>query len=208
VLYEKQLFHFHEGILHPRALRRFLMKDFLTTGDIARMCDIPYFAALYWVKEGKIKSQRTPGGHYRIKRTDFVAFLDEYNYPVPPKLRVFRKKRILIVDDEPEKIKRMLALSNGVYETCYAKNGFFAAWEIMEFSPDIVILDTNLMDANCIEVIKSIKTNPETRTIRILIKTNDKENMIGFLQAGADDCLQKSSNVKELQKRVLSLLEV
>jgi len=187
--------------------RRVKVKEFLTTGDVAKMCDIPYNTAYHWVKTGKIKSERTPGGHFRIKTTDFVVFLEEYNFPIPDELSLFRKKRVLIVDDEPERIRRILAKSNGVCEMCSVKNGFFAAWEIMEFSPHLVILDANICQADSLEVCKRIKTNPKTRAIKILIKTTEKENIIGFLQAGADDCLQNPSNMRELQKRVWALLQ-
>lgn len=40
-----------------------------------------------WVKEGKLKAFRTPGGHRRITVGDFIAFLEAYEMPVPQKLR-------------------------------------------------------------------------------------------------------------------------
>jgi len=39
-----------------------------------------------WVKEGRIKAFRTPGGHRRIKVGDFTAFLTEHDMPIPEAL--------------------------------------------------------------------------------------------------------------------------
>ena len=39
-----------------------------------------------WVKEGRIKAFRTPGGHRRITVADLIAFLEEHKMPVPETL--------------------------------------------------------------------------------------------------------------------------
>lgn len=39
-----------------------------------------------WVKEGRIKAFRTPGGHRRITVGDFVDFLQAHEMPVPKTL--------------------------------------------------------------------------------------------------------------------------
>ena len=53
----------------------------LTTGDVARQCYVSNAAVLKWIKSRKLKAYRTPGGHYRIKRADFIAFLDDHGMP-------------------------------------------------------------------------------------------------------------------------------
>jgi len=186
-------------------------KEFLTTGDVARWCKIPYITALSWVKAGKIKSRRTPGGHYRITRSDFVEFLEKYEFPIPDELRGWRKKRVLIVDDEPaivDMVENMLQMTEGIYETATASNGFDAALAVVEFEPDLVILDINMPGLNGIQVCKRIRTNPKTTHIKILgITATEQESIERLLNAGADDCLQKPLNMMELQGRVQTLLQ-
>jgi len=53
----------------------------LTTGEVARHLYVSNGAVLKWIKSGKLKAYRTPGGHYRIKRRDFAAFLDKHGMP-------------------------------------------------------------------------------------------------------------------------------
>jgi excisionase family DNA binding protein len=180
------------------------MNDCLTTGDVARICDIPYITAYHWVKSGKIKSQRTPGGHYRIKRCDFVQFLEGCGFPIDDDLRQWRRKRILIISTEPDKIERMLPLASAVYEIASASDGFSAAWEITTFSPDLVLLDGLMPDG--ISICKHIKTNSKWHNIHILVTSSAAEKRIRFLQAGAEDCLPEPLTQPELLKRVQSLL--
>ena len=187
-------------------------KEFFTTGDVARWCKIPYITALSWIKSDKIKSRRTPGGHYRITRSDFVEFLEKYDFSIPDELRGWRKKRILIVDDEPmivDVIEKMLQVTEGIYETDTASNGFDAALTVIEFEPDLIILDINMPGLDGIEVCRRIKTNPKTMHIKILgITAMEPESINQLLQVGADGCLQKPLDIGELQKRVHTLFQM
>ena len=49
------------------------MRQFLTTGQAAALCSVTPDAVLKWIKSGKIPANRTPGGHYRIRRGDLLA---------------------------------------------------------------------------------------------------------------------------------------
>jgi len=44
-----------------------------------------------WVKEDRITAFRTPGGHRRIRASDFVSFLTKCGMPIPRALEDVRK---------------------------------------------------------------------------------------------------------------------
>lgn len=54
-----------------------MAKDFLTTTEAAKILSVAPDTVLRWVKAGKIKSYRTPGGHARIPRTSIDELLME-----------------------------------------------------------------------------------------------------------------------------------
>jgi excisionase family DNA binding protein len=56
----------------------------LTTGDVARYCGVSRKVVIHWIQQGKLKAYKplTPRGHYRIRRADFRAFLEEQGMPV------------------------------------------------------------------------------------------------------------------------------
>ncbi len=47
-------------------------KELLTTGEAASILSVTSDAVLKWVKAGKLPAQRTPGGHYRIRKADLL----------------------------------------------------------------------------------------------------------------------------------------
>ena len=50
--------------------------------DAAVYCQVSKSTVLKWIKDGKLKAFRLPGGHYRIDRQDFRSFLERYNMPI------------------------------------------------------------------------------------------------------------------------------
>ena len=85
----------------------------LTTGDIAAYCHVTDRAVLKWIEEGKLKAYRTPGSHSRVNIEDFLAFLKEYNMPIPKDFErdASALKKILVVDDD-RRIRNLLQIES------------------------------------------------------------------------------------------------
>jgi excisionase family DNA binding protein len=60
--------------------------DHLTTGQAARYCQVCNATILNWIKQGKLEAYTTPGGHFRIRLSDLLSFLERYEMPVDPRL--------------------------------------------------------------------------------------------------------------------------
>jgi len=56
--------------------------EYVTTGFVAEHCGVSNVTVLRWIAKGCLLAFRLPGGHYRIYRGDFIAFLAKYNIPV------------------------------------------------------------------------------------------------------------------------------
>ncbi|MCR4407350.1 MAG: helix-turn-helix domain-containing protein [Anaerolineae bacterium] len=54
----------------------------LTTSDIARYCQVSLVTVFRWIRSGKLKAYTTPGGHYRIRQSDFRDFLIRVECPL------------------------------------------------------------------------------------------------------------------------------
>jgi len=54
----------------------------LTSRDIATYCQVSKSTVLEWIKSGRLKAFRLPGGHYRIDKKDFKEFLEKWNMPI------------------------------------------------------------------------------------------------------------------------------
>ena len=58
----------------------------LSVHEIANYCQVNRRTVGQWIKEGKIKAYQTPGKHNRVKREDFLKFLEKYQMPIPLEL--------------------------------------------------------------------------------------------------------------------------
>ena len=44
--------------------------EYFSTGQAAKLCAVTPDTVLKWIKRGRLRARRTPGGHYRISRED------------------------------------------------------------------------------------------------------------------------------------------
>ena len=183
----------------------------LTTSEVANYCQVTNDGVVKWIKARKLKAYSTPGGHYRIRKSDFKEFLGRYGMPLDPEFFSEEKKRILIVDDEPT-ILDVLTQALGdlaTYQVTAARDGYEAGLKIGTFRPDLVILDVMMPQMNGIEVCKRIKANPDTETIKIVAITGHPEegNLDKAYRSGADLCLIKPLQMDHLRREVSRLLD-
>jgi excisionase family DNA binding protein len=183
----------------------------LTTGQVARICRVSHVAVWKWIKQGKLKAYRLPGGHYRVVQGALRAFLREHEMPIPPELSADSTKRILIVDDEPtivEIITRTLQRLGEGFELATATDGFEAGLQVATFKPDLLILDLMMPHVDGFEVCRLVRQNPATAHVRILIVTahSEHKNIQRALDAGANEFLIKPVNIEQLKAQVQTLL--
>jgi excisionase family DNA binding protein len=183
----------------------------LTTSEVANYCQVTNDGVVKWIKARKLKAYSTPGGHYRIRKSDFKEFLGRYGMPVDPEFFAEEKKRILVVDDETTIIEIITqALGDATsYQLNSARDGYEAGLKIGTFRPDLIILDVMMPQMDGIEVCKRIKANPDTETIKVLAITGHPEegNIDKAYRNGADLCLIKPLQMDHLRREVSRLLD-
>ena len=184
-------------------------KDFLTIPECAEFCAVNRSTLWRWIKAGYLEASVTLGGHHRILKEDLESFLvDNEMYPLAKKH--FLKNKILIVDDDPM-IQKTLSesLSNNKYQTDVAADGFEAGIKVMQFKPDLLILDLIMPRMDGFEVCKLIKKDPMISHIKILILTGypTDENIDRMTEINADDFLEKPVKVDTLLRHIKDLLE-
>ena len=181
-----------------------------TTGEVADFCSVTINAVKKWIASGKLKAFRTPGGHYRVNHDDFLAFLEKYKLDI--KTRLFpEKRRILVVDDEPEIIEFIKGALDSIgadYEVETACDGYEALIKVGDFKPELLILDIRMPNIDGFEVCRRIKSDPALKDIRILAVTSyGEDNIEKILKCGADHCLRKPLKLEDLRKKVTAFFK-
>jgi two-component system, OmpR family, KDP operon response regulator KdpE len=112
------------------------------------------------------------------------------------------KKRILVVDDEPQ-ITRVLrtALTGSGYEVRTADDGLSGLRSAREWLPDLVITDVSMPNMNGIELCRQLRAESTLPVIVLSVKGEEKTK-VEALDAGADDYVTKPIGMDELLARV------
>jgi len=119
------------------------------------------------------------------------------------------KEHIIIVEDE-EDILELLRyhLTREGYSVTTAANGEQALKIIAQKMPALVLLDLMLPGLNGLEICRSLKKDPQTAAIPIIMVTakNEESDVILGLELGADDYIMKPFSMKVLVARVHAVL--
>ena len=117
------------------------------------------------------------------------------------------KKKILIVDDEPDQVftvQKSIEATSDEFEVFSATSGE----QSIEFlqthePPDLILLDIMMPQMDGIEVIKKIRENPVWSHIPVVFLTarTDKLSIEDSMDLG-DDYLEKPFDIDDLMKRI------
>ncbi|MBP7430152.1 MAG: response regulator [Candidatus Hydrogenedentes bacterium] len=178
-----------------------------TTFEAAKICHVTHHSIKNWIKQGLIKASRTPGGHYRILEEDLDSFREKYD--MFPGDKGPMKKRVMIVDDEPEVLAMMenILMDEG-FELIKVSNATEVGLRAAQLSPDLILLDFLMPEINGFEVSKALRNNELTRSIPIMAVTalTKEQDIERIFECGADEYLAKPFRIDQLLEKVRELI--
>ena len=181
----------------------------LTSGDIAKYCDVNLRTVIRWIDKGSLKGYKLPGrGNNRVTVADFLAFLKENNMPIPSNL-LPDNKNILVVDDDKDMaaaIKRVLKSVGFQCDT--ATNGFLAGSKLMQHKPALMTLDLSMPGLNGFELLEHLRKHEQFNALKILIiSASNKDSLDKAITMGANAALSKPFDNDQLIKLVGQLTQ-
>lgn len=119
------------------------------------------------------------------------------------------KADILIVEDHPTMREAMrLVLEHEGFVIREAADGPAALAMVREHPPDLMFLDLNIPGTSGAEVLKELKADPLTATVRVIIVTATGEEGRDFvLSLGADEYFTKPFSPTALLRTVERVLD-
>jgi len=116
----------------------------------------------------------------------------------------------LIVEDDPairETVAELFELNS--FKVGTVANGALAYRKILDRKPDIVISDIMMPVMDGLQLLRRIRSNPETQLIPFILITAKAmtESKLECLEQGADDYLTKPFEIKELFLKVRNLTD-
>ncbi len=129
------------------------------------------------------------------------------------------KKKIMIVDDEPDILDYLMAvLEDSGYITCTVKDINNILDSIALEKPDLIILDIMMPDRSGLSIYREIQLTSEFKTIPVILISglSSKNEFIEELLNGNKDSeqiaspeifIEKPLQIEKLQKQIASLLK-
>jgi excisionase family DNA binding protein len=186
-------------------------KRIFTTGEAAAVCKVSQQTIIRCFDAGRLTGFRVPGSRFRrIPREELIRFMKANDIPLS-NLEGGRK-RVLIVDDDPQIVETYLDLlaRDARLEIRSAGNGYDAGLLTESFRPHLILLDYMLPDINGTIVCQRVKGNPALAKAKVLCVSGaaNPEEVRELMEAGADGFLRKPFSIEDLTRRVHELLGI
>ena len=184
----------------------------LTTSDVAEYCRVTRMGVSRCIRDGKLKAYRTPGGHFRILKSDFHAFLKRYGLPVDPSLFGSEEEgHVLVVSDDPDLvqfIKEALEAS-GEWQVTGCADAYDLGVRVATLLPGLIILDMAMSGQDSFDLCRRIVGDPLTAHIKVLgLVDSLSEDMEERLRCcGATKLLVKPLEGQDFYRQMCSALE-
>jgi len=180
-------------------------KNVLTTGDVARICNVAPRTVSKWFDSGQLKGYRIPGSKdRRIPVSELKRFMMENNMPVDA-LPV-GKIRVLIVDNKNEQALSLAEKlrTQGEYETQMVGSNFETGAVAQKFAPHIILINLLADGIDASDICKNIHGNEEMQTIKIVAMANhlSKTEMTALIEKGFDGYVSDLSDTTEVIRKI------
>jgi excisionase family DNA binding protein len=177
-------------------------KDVLTTGEVAKICNVAPRTVSKWFDSGTLTGYRIPGSKdRRIPLSQLIKFMKHHGMPLNGLMT--GATRVMIVDDEQdivEVLERILE-DEAKYEVEVAKSGFMAGITAEKSKPHVILLDMHLKDIDGREVAKLVKGNSDLQLTKVIAMSGkmSEEELKSLSNTGTfDGYLKKPFNVRHV----------
>ena len=182
-------------------------KDVLTTGEVAKICNVAPRTVSKWFDSGALKGYRIPGSKdRRIPMAQLLRFMKEHGIPFDGISG--GKTRVLIVDDDEEilGILHKVLTEQANYEVRTATTAFEAGVECDRFKPHVMVLDVHLGDSNGDgrEVVDFVRHDDDLQMTRIVAMSGKlTDGQLHSLRSlGFETALRKPFQVRQVVEAI------
>lgn len=144
-------------------------KDVLTTGEVAKLCNVAARTVSKWFDSGQLKGYRIPGSKdRRIPLSNLVKFMKEHHIPTDGLMS--GEPRVLVVDQDPEILKSLQGILSEQtrYQVRTCTSAFEAGVECERFRPHVMVVDLHLTDADTRQICGTIRNDDDLVLTKVI----------------------------------------
>jgi excisionase family DNA binding protein len=185
-------------------------KNVLTTGDVARICNVAPRTVSKWFDSGQLKGYRIPGSKdRRIPMSELARFMKVHNMPAT--MLPAGKIRVLIADSNGDAASALADTlrTKTDYEVQTARNNFQTGVIAQKFAPHVLLISLLAEGIDATEVCKNIHHSEDLQTIKVIAlaslspgeQLSDSESA-ALLQKGFDGCISNPADITKVVKEI------
>lgn len=117
---------------------------------------------------------------------------------------------LVVVDDHALFRKGLISLLADMAEfdvVAEADNGQEGLAQVQQYHPDVVLLDINMPVLDGIETVKALRRSGEDVPILMLTISQNDQDLVAAIKAGADGYLLKNAEPEDLRKAILHVAQ-
>jgi len=180
-------------------------KNVLTTGDVAKICNVAPRTVSKWFDNGQLKGYRIPGSKdRRIPVSELIRFMKQNNMPTTA--LPIGKIRVLMVDGYTNAVSALAEdLRNKAdYDVQTVASSFETGVVAQKFAPHVMLINLLAEDIDTANICKSIRNDEDLQTIKIIAIANQLSDSeaAALLQQGFDGYVSTPADSTEVIKKI------
>lgn len=177
-------------------------KNVLTTGDVAKICNVAPRTVSKWFDNGQLKGYRIPGSKdRRIPLDELLKFMKENNMPTT--LLTVGVIRVLIVSDSADELVEKLKKRTD-YEIKTAQSSFETGLIAQKFIPHVLLINLLAPNIDVTEICSIVHSSEDLQATKIIALANQlsESEAAALIRKGFDDYICDSHNLDEVIRKI------
>jgi excisionase family DNA binding protein len=178
-------------------------KDVLTTGQVAKICNVAPRTVSKWFDTGQLRGYRIPGSKdRRIPRQQLIRFMKAYGMPLAG--LETGKRRVLLIDGDADLAELVQQSLNATdeFDVQLAGSAFEAGAVAQEFHPHVIMADIDLHGIDGRTIRRFLRGQRDLQGTQLIalsgaLTESDRQYL---LQEGFDETLAKPFSIHDLTR--------
>lgn len=185
----------------------FSEKDVLTTGEVARICNVASRTVSKWFDSGQLRGYRIPGSKdRRIPVSSLMKFMKSHGIPMDGLMS--GNTRVLIVDRDEDVINTLQSVlsEQTSYEVRASSSAFAAGIECERYRPHVVLLDIHMVENDLKSITKALQSSDDLQMVKVIAMSSKlTDGQVAQLRhQGFDSALRKPFSVRQVIEAIES----
>ncbi len=186
-------------------------KDVLTTGEVAKICNVAPRTVSKWFDSGSLQGYRIPGSKdRRIPLNQLVRFMKEHSIPLNG-LKT-GNTRVLILDREREvtEVLEKILEDEARYEVEVVESAFAAGVSAGRTKPHVILVDVHLADVEPKAMVELVRHTLDLQLTKLVAMSSQLSEEEGerLTHQGFDAFLKKPFHIRRVVEAVEKATQV